>query len=72
MKAQMKYADKIGAAYSMVLGDDEIAQGKGKLKNMENGEVQEIELDSLAQTLATIQAQAALGMLSDTVEQWNQ
>ena len=46
--------------------------GKGKLKNMENGEVQEIELDSLAQTLATIQAQAALGMLSDTVEQWNQ
>ena len=72
LKAQMKYADKIGAAYSMVLGDDEIAQGKGKLKNMENGEVQEKELDSLAQTLATIQAQAALGMLSDTVEQWNQ
>lgn len=71
LKAQMKYADKIGATYSMVLGDDEIAQGKANLKNMQTGETQEIELDSLAQTLATIQAQAALGMLSDTVEQWN-
>ena len=32
LKAQMKYADKIGAQYSIVLGDDEIATAKPCLK----------------------------------------
>ena len=49
LKAQMKYADKIGARYTMVLGDNEIEQGKANLKNMDNGEVTEIELESLAE-----------------------
>ena len=35
LRAQMKFADKIGAEYSMVLGDNEIEQGVAKLKNME-------------------------------------
>ena len=34
LKAQLKYADKLGAKYSMVLGDDEVAAGKATLKNM--------------------------------------
>ena len=38
LKAQMKYADKLGAKYSMVIGDDEISGNLAKLKNMENGE----------------------------------
>lgn len=38
LRAQMKYADKIGAAYSMVIGDNEIEQGSAKVKNMETGE----------------------------------
>lgn len=33
----MKYANKIGAKYSMIIGDDEIANGKARLKNMEDG-----------------------------------
>ncbi len=45
LRAQMKYADKIGAEYSMVLGDNEIEQGIAKLKNMESGEQTEIRLD---------------------------
>ena len=36
--AQMKYANKIGAKYLVVLGDDEIANGAFKLKNMQTGE----------------------------------
>ena len=32
LKAQMKYADKIGAKFTLVLGDDEIETGNGKLK----------------------------------------
>ena len=41
----MKYADKLGARYSMVLGDNEIEQNKAKVKNMESGEQTELALD---------------------------
>lgn len=45
LKAQMKYADKIGAKYVMVLGDNEIEAGKAKVKNMKTGEQTEVSLD---------------------------
>ena len=45
LKAQMKYADKIGAQYSIVLGDDEIANGEAVLKNMKTGEKKKISLN---------------------------
>ncbi|MCM1054268.1 MAG: histidine--tRNA ligase [Bacteroides sp.] len=38
LKAQMKYADKLGAAFSMVIGENEIQSGKAELKNMKTGE----------------------------------
>lgn len=38
VKAQMKYADKLGAEYSVVLGDDEIENKKATFKNMKTGE----------------------------------
>lgn len=44
LKAQMKYADKIGAKYSIVLGDDELAAGNAEMKNMETGEKKKISL----------------------------
>ncbi|MGN1059673.1 MAG: histidine--tRNA ligase [Clostridia bacterium] len=47
VKAQMKYADKIGAKYTMVLGDTEIADGRAKLKNMATGETTEVSLSTL-------------------------
>lgn len=46
LRAQMKYADKIGAKFSLVLGDNEIAENKAELKNMETGEKRKINLDS--------------------------
>lgn len=46
VKAQMKFANKLGARYSMVLGDDEIAQNRGMLKNMETGESVEVEISA--------------------------
>ena len=64
LKAQMKYADKIGAKYTMVLGDDEIAQGKAKVKNMDSGESTEMELAEIADTFMEFlvrQETAALG-----------
>lgn len=45
LRAQMKYADKIGAKFSMVLGDNEIEQGKAVIKNMSSGEQTEIVFD---------------------------
>lgn len=45
LKAQMKYANKIGAKFSMVLGDNEIDEGKATLKNMESGEQTEVSID---------------------------
>ncbi len=45
LKAQMKYADKIGAKFSMVIGDNELALNKAKLKNMADGSETEVPLD---------------------------
>lgn len=45
LRPQMKYADKIGAQFSMVIGDNEIEQGVAKVKNMTTGEQTEIALD---------------------------
>lgn len=47
LKAQMKYADKIGAKFTVVLGDDEIENGTAKLKDMKEGTIREIKLDEL-------------------------
>ncbi len=44
LKAQMKYADKIGAIFSTVIGDDELANNKCVLKNMQTGQQQEVTL----------------------------
>lgn len=48
VKAQMKYADKIGAKYTLCLGDDEIQRGVATLKNMLSGESAEVNLESLS------------------------
>ena len=45
LRAQMKYADKIGALYSMVIGDNELAENKATVKNMDTGEQTELALD---------------------------
>ena len=45
LRAQMKYADKIGARFSMVLGENELNENKAKVKNMITGEQTELNLD---------------------------
>ena len=46
LKAQMKYANKIGAEYTLIIGDSEIEAGRAQLKNMSDGSQIEVELDS--------------------------
>ena len=51
VKAQMKYADKLGAVYSLVIGDNEVKSNKAVLKNMLTGEAKDISLDTLIERL---------------------
>ncbi len=44
LKAQMKYADKIGAAYTLILGDNELETGRAMLRCMEDGSQREVVL----------------------------
>ena len=44
LKAQMKYAGKIGAKFTMVLGDNELQEGKAEMKNMKTGEKRKIAI----------------------------
>lgn len=45
-KAQMKYANKLGTRYLVVLGSNELSEGAGKLKNMQTGEEKPVRLDT--------------------------
>ena len=51
LKAQMKYADKLGATYTVVLGDEEIDSNRAVLKNMKTGEQKDVSLDSILDRL---------------------
>ena len=46
LKAQMKYANKKGAKYTLIIGDTEAESGVAQLRNMESGEQTEVTLDS--------------------------
>ncbi len=52
LKAQMKYANKIGARATIVVGDNELETGEADLRDMDSGEVVPVTLDdSLYTTL---------------------
>lgn len=67
LKAQMKYADKIGAAFHLVLGDNELESGKATLKNMASGDTKEISLDNICDELITLKCDMALTDLEESV-----
>ncbi len=51
LKAQFKYADKLGAAYVTVLGEDEIAKGAITLRNMATREETQVPTTDAPETL---------------------
>lgn len=50
-KAQFKYADKLGVRYVAILGEDELAQGGVKLKDMDAGEERFVPFAEVAAAL---------------------
>ena len=51
LKTAMKIADKSGARYSLVIGDEEMASGVVEVKEMSSGTANSVRLDSLASAL---------------------
>jgi len=47
LKAQMKYADKTGAHYTLIIGDSELENGKAQLKDMTNSTQTEIDINNI-------------------------
>ena len=47
VKAQLKYADKIGAEYVVVIGENELASGEITVKRMSNGSQRIVKLEDL-------------------------
>ena len=48
-KQKMSYADKLAVPFAVLLGDDEISQGKCSLKNMKTGQQQLLTAEEAAQ-----------------------
>ena len=46
LRAQMKYADRLGVKYTMVLGDDELEKGVAAIKDMSGNGQMQVELDA--------------------------
>ncbi len=69
LKAQMKYSDKLGATFTMVLGENEIESGQARLKNMATGEQIDIALDdTLVENFSNI---AISDMFGDVMDAFN-
>jgi len=49
LKRAMELANKLGARYALILGDDEIAAGEYSLKDMQSGEQRRVKREELAQ-----------------------
>ena len=49
LKAQFKYANKVDAKYTIVLGDEELEKDEASLKNMETGEQRSVKISNLVE-----------------------
>ncbi len=71
LRAQMKYADKLGAKFTVVIGDNEVEQGVARLKNMANGEETEIALTTFVSGFYNISLSEQLADLEINGEEFD-
>ena len=60
LKAQMKYANKIGALFTAVIGDDDIEKGVVTIRNMQTGEESESDFMNFAENFENLVLQATI------------
>ncbi len=65
VKAQMKYADKIGAVLSCIIGDNELAEGAASVKNMKDGTDEKVKFDSFIDHLYNTRIDGLCEVLED-------
>lgn len=65
VKAQMKFANKVNACYTTVLGDSEIENKKAVLKNMSTGEQTDISLDDFTDEFSSKIISDSMSSLAD-------
>jgi len=56
IKSQMKRADRLQAAFALILGDDELASGAVSVKNMASGEQARVPRDAVIEHCRTLAA----------------
>lgn len=56
VKAQMKYANKVGANFTFVIGDSEIENNKVSIKRMDDGEIFDVELSNIKEIANLVKA----------------
>ena len=56
LKSQMRRADKLGAQYTVILGDDELAKGLALVRDMATKSQTEVALGGLVSHLVTLLA----------------
>ena len=71
VRAQMKYADKLGAKFNVVIGDNEVEAKTAKLKNMQTGEETEINLDTFVNGFYSISLNEELADLEINGEEFD-
>jgi histidyl-tRNA synthetase len=60
LRAQMKYADKTGAKFNVVIGDNEVDEGKAEIKNMSTGDKAPIDLNTFVNAFYNVSMDDAL------------
>jgi histidyl-tRNA synthetase len=53
LKRAMELANKLGARFTLIIGEDEMAEGKYALKNMTTGEQEKVTQEEIAARVAT-------------------
>ena len=66
VKAQMKFANKLGVRNTVVIGDSEIESGKVTVKDMNGGESVELELDGFEDSYQSYLIQSAVAEIAGT------
>ena len=54
LKAQMKYADRLGARFVVVIGEDELSKGSAVLRSMADSSQEDVKLEDLKEKISKL------------------
>ena len=54
MKSQMREANKLGAKYVIIIGENELQQNQAELKDLTTGNQEKFDLDSIVKHMSSL------------------